>query len=80
MLNTVRGASPAELIEYSRDRLAAYKYSREVEIVDSLPGQPPESSSAGGSANPDSQRPQPVGMVLTLTASVGGGTLAGNGC
>lgn len=30
-------ASPAELIEYSRDRLAAYKYPREVEIVDSLP-------------------------------------------
>lgn len=30
-------ASPAELIDYSRDRLAAYKYPREVEIVDSLP-------------------------------------------
>lgn len=30
-------ATPAELIEYSRDRLAAYKYPREVEIVDSLP-------------------------------------------
>lgn len=30
-------ASAAELIEYSRSRLAAYKYPREVEIVDSLP-------------------------------------------
>lgn len=30
-------ASAAELIEYSRDRLAAYKYPREVEIVESLP-------------------------------------------
>lgn len=30
-------ASAAELIEYSRMRLAAYKYPREVEIVDSLP-------------------------------------------
>ncbi len=37
VLETGHTASPAELIEYSRDRLAAYKYPREIEIVDSLP-------------------------------------------